>query len=315
VHEAPANRALSGLVRQDGMSVMATHRHDERSADGQAAMARPYAYPHAGEWDDACEAADVQLEACDATEVYAHGANPPTAVSPTRARPCRRRTKARGLVALLWAGVIALAAVQHAVEIERRTGANEPAAGELAMQTRPSRPIRSAWRDIGAIAEPSHERAETGRPVAAMRDAEPRDADAASSRTELPQDKASGKANIVQVVQVSAETSAGSSVAAPTHTGAESVARASELPETKGEVPSERLAATETQAAERAQARLSPTAVRAERPIEPRTQGKQRERNTGWKSSRVEVRNVIVTPGEFVVARYFSTYGLGGRTP
>jgi hypothetical protein len=53
--------------------------------------------------------------------------------------------------------------------------------------------------------------------------------------------------------------------------------------------------------------------VREDRLVEPpRPQRRTRKRAS---SVRADVHNVVVTPGEFVLARYYSVYGLNGRTP
>lgn len=117
-------------------------------------MVQPARRQQVDDWDvapDTPDRAGVRLEPCAPTEVYAHPADWANTENQTHVPAARsgRRTRARELVSLMWAGVIALAAVQHAREIERRASASEPSTAELAMQTRPARQIKAAWHDIG----------------------------------------------------------------------------------------------------------------------------------------------------------------------
>ena len=94
----------------------------------------------------------VRLEPCDPTEVYAHPTAWPDDAdnAPVYAARVKRRSAwSRGIVSLMWAGVIATAAVQHAGEIDRRASAQEPSVAEFAMQERSGVRITAAWRDLG----------------------------------------------------------------------------------------------------------------------------------------------------------------------
>jgi hypothetical protein len=65
------------------------------------------------------------------------------------------------------------------------------------------------------------------------------------------------------------------------------------------------------------QTQLNPTALRIERPVETPRPSRRWTRKSRAKAPPVEleVAYVIVTPGQFVLSRYFTIYGLNGRTP
>jgi hypothetical protein len=286
-----------------------------------------------GDWGTEWSAPDstgVRLQPCDPTEVYAHpetwtddGDNAPVYA----ARVKRRSAWSRGIVSLMWAGVIATGAVQHAGEIDRRASAQEPSVAEFAMQERSGVRITAAWRDLSdrdAIApsvpqkqenrsEPNSA-AELVRLVELMQEARPRsDIAIAALPTQEPeiQGKSEGRGNttaskeaIIQVKedaepQTAAET-ATPSIDSPRRTKAKRVAS---------------LVVSGEQAQNASQTQVNPTALRVERPVETPRPLRRWTRKSRAKEPPVEVAYVIVTPGQFVLSRYFTVYGLNGRTP
>jgi hypothetical protein len=265
--------------------------------------------------------------------VYAH----PTAWTngvdnaPVRAVHVKRSSAwSRGIVSLMWAGVIAIAAVQHAGEIDRRASAQERSAAEFAMQERTGARITAAWRDLGdrnAIMSSLPQKQEIqpvleGKPVAeSVRLVEPmkeawqgQDIALAAPPTQGPQGKSELGTETTAAVSrraiIETQEAAELQTAARTPTPPIDSTRepTTERPET--------LISSGTQAQNASETQLNPTALRVERPLDtPRSPRRWTRKSRVKAPPPLEVAYVIVTPGQFVLSRYFTVYGLNGRTP
>ena len=315
---------------------MARHRYTARARDvEEESSARLDSSSQIGDWGTQWSAPDltgVRLEPCDPTEVYAHPTGWPDDAedAPVHAPRVKRSSAwSRGIVSLMWAGVIATAAVQHAGEIDRRASAQEPSVAEFAMQERLGVRITAAWRDLGdrdAIA-PSvlqkqenrsalerNSAAELVRLVELMQEARPRqDIAIAALPTQEPdtQGKSEGRGDTTapQEAIIRAKEDAEPQTAAEAATPPIDSTRRTKA----GRVAS--LVVSGEQAQNASQTQVSPTALRVERPVETARPPRRWTRKSRAKEAPIEVAYVIVTPGQFVLSRYFTVYGLNGRTP
>lgn len=307
-------------------------------------MVRPSYAPHT----DATEG--VRVEACAPTEVYAHRQAWPAETEDARAhaaRGRRRRTRARGIVSLMWAVVVAVAAVQHAGEVERRAHSREPSAAELAMQERPARQIRAAWHDIAnrEVVEPLPPRAEQ-RPIMALTGASddmsqqqvthseakanpavatepdplPRSEPDTPQISASPEALAEQKSDTTPGDAISSVTATGDAAAAETarpKAQAAAVARAAAEPPrgSKSNEPSPNPADKGEPMHNTAPARVSPTATRAESPVDAPARTRSRTRHRASISSSEVKTAFYLAPGDFVPEVYFTTKGLNRYTP
>lgn len=323
---------------------MAQHTYRARTphADGESLTERLERLSTTRSWDvrdDSSGEGGIRFDACAPSEVYAQVTAPatedPAPAFLTRQR--QRRPRWRGAVSLMWAGLLALGAMQHAGEVERRANASEPSASELAMQERPTQQIRAAWRELQNATAPSagaEAGGKTEQPIVAMArtetqrsgtedglsdmgphaiaaadsaqpkkaDAEPADLDrseqvAVVTDAVVPEQKDALGETTDPQKQALLETAATAKTDTPRTIEADAIAA---IPNETDELPATLEGELDQTAAQEAE----PTE------IEPRWQQRRRSR-----ASRTVVAAVFITPGEFVASRYFSVYGLNGRAP
>lgn len=262
-------------------------------------MARPSTTPRAPATDE------VRFEPCAPTEVYAQQENWPADTRDARvhARRQRRRTRARGVVSLMWAGVVAIAAVQHAGEVERRIGAREPSVAELAMQARPARQITAAWHDIA-----NRETIEA--PIA----------QAAERQAAAPAGASGGPSHqqaVVPDLQVDTDARpiAGAIEDAQQPVAASLALASGSTNQLDGGQPSANAAEAEKLAPQAGKARLSPTASPAQDPVDGPTRSRSRARQPRALSSSKVVTTLYLEPGDFVPALYFTVKGMNRHSP
>jgi hypothetical protein len=105
----------------------------------------------------------VYLQPAEPQENYAPSEDPDLATHrPTPSRLSRWASRSVKIIPLFWTALLALAALQHAAETDRRIATRESAETKVEVQNKVAPEIRAAWREIAPdipVAAPRNEKA------------------------------------------------------------------------------------------------------------------------------------------------------------